>query len=248
MLEPSTMPEAADLPRQIETPGAAPQRKSAREAVSRTAAQIIVYDVLRVLARIAVVLLFRMRCKGRKNIPADGPVLVCANHQSSLDPPLIGLAFDRRLNYLARKSLFSNPVFRRIIEFLDAIPIDRDGTGLGGLKETLRRLKRGELVLLFPEGSRTRDGQMSPLKPGFIAVARRSRAPLLPAAIDGAFDVLPPDTWLPRPATVHVVIGRPITADEADALDDDALLAELERRLRDCHARAQNGRRGGGKR
>lgn len=213
-----------------------------KRSADRSLAQIWVYDLFRVVARLATVLLLRMRCKGRRHIPASGPALVCANHQSVLDPPLIGLAFDRRLNYLARRSLFKSRLFAAFIEFLDAIPIDRDGSGLGGLKETLRRLKRGEMVLIFPEGTRTRDGEVSPLKPGFVSVARRSRAPLLPVGLDGAFDVLPTGAVLPRPTVVHLVIGEAISPEQAAELDDDALVAELEARIRRCHAEAREGR------
>lgn len=215
----------------------------ARPAGERTRAQVVVYDLFRVAARLTTVLLLRMRCKGREHIPAEGPALVCANHQSVLDPPLIGLAFDRRLNYLARQTLFKSRLLAAVIHFLDAIPIDRDGSGLAGLKETLKRLRRGEMVLIFPEGSRTRSGEVSPLKPGFVAVARRSRAPLLPVGLDGAFNVLPPGAVLPRPATVHLVIGEAMSAEQVAALDDDALVAELERRIRACHAKARRGRR-----
>lgn len=213
-----------------------------KQGAGRTRAQIWVYDLFRVAARLATVLLFRMRCKGRGHIPETGPALVCSNHQSMLDPPLVGLAFDRRLNYLARQSLFKSRLFGAFIKFLDAIPIDRDGSGLAGLKETLRRLKRGELVLIFPEGTRTRSGEVSPLKPGFVSVARRSRTPLLPVALDGAFHALPPGAVLPRPVVVHLVIGEAITPEQAAKLDDEALVAELEARIRRCHAEARAGR------
>ncbi|MEQ8788549.1 MAG: lysophospholipid acyltransferase family protein [Pirellulaceae bacterium] len=220
-----------------------PRSAGAKRPADRSLAQIVAYDMFRMAARLTSVLFLRMRCKGRENIPAAGAALVCANHQSLLDPPLIGLAFDRRLNYLARQSLFKSRLLGAVIHFLDAIPIDRDGSGLAGLKETLRRLKRDELVLIFPEGTRSRDGEVSPLKPGFVAVARRSRAPLLPVGLDGAFDALPPGAVLPRPRIVHLVIGKAITPEEADALDDKALVAELESRIRKCHAEARNGRR-----
>ncbi len=93
--------------------------------------------------------MFRIRCHGRQNIPTSGPLIVCANHQSFLDPALVGLCFDRRLNYLARKSLFRFLPFRLLFLFLDAIPLDRDGQGPAGLRESMRRIKRGEGVLLF---------------------------------------------------------------------------------------------------
>ena len=207
--------------------------------MQRTLTQRLGYDALRVLARMAAVGLFRLRVEGRENWPATGGGLVCANHQSFFDPPLVGLTCPRRMNYLARDSLFRVPVLSQLIAFLDAIPIDREGGGLAGLKETLRRLKGEELVLIFPEGTRSRDGEVAPLKPGFIAVARRSRAPLVPVALDGAFQAWPRTARLPRLTRLAVVIGPPIGADEVETLSDDELLAELEQRMLTCHSRAR---------
>lgn len=207
--------------------------------MQRTLAQRVGYDTLRVLARLAAVPLFRLRVEGRENWPTTGGGLVCANHQSFFDPPLVGLTCPRRMNYLARDSLFRVPVLKQLIAFLDTIPIDREGGGLAGLKETLRRLKAQELVLIFPEGTRTRDGEVAPLKPGFIAVARRSRAPLIPVAIDGAFQAWPRTAWLPRLTRLAIVIGPPIPPAEVESLSDDDLLAELEQRILTCHSRAR---------
>jgi 1-acyl-sn-glycerol-3-phosphate acyltransferase len=203
------------------------------------------YNAIRVLARLAGVVAFRIRCHGRRLLPADGGALICANHQSFMDPVLIGLACDRRLNYLARKSLFDIAPLRWLIEFLDAIPIDRDGLGLEGLKETLRRLKRGEMVLIFPEGTRTTDGRVAPLKPGFCSLARRGKAPLVPVGIDGAFDAWPRSSPWPLPAVIHVCIGEPITPEQAATFDDDQLVAELHRRILACHTLARRGRQAG---
>ena len=200
------------------------------------------YEVLHVICRLGAVVLFRTRVAGRQHLPATGGALVLANHQSQLDPVLVGLASDRRLNYLARQTLFRFAPFRWLIQSFDAIPIDREGIGLGGLKETLKRLKRGELVLIFPEGTRTCDGEVAPLKPGFIALARRGGAPLVPVGIDGAFQAWPRSQALPCQAVIHLVFGPPLAQAEMARLDDNALLAEVESRIRACHALARLGR------
>jgi 1-acyl-sn-glycerol-3-phosphate acyltransferase len=169
----------------------------------------------------------------------EGGGLVCANHQSLFDPPFIGLTCQRRMNYLARDTLFRIPGLKQLIAFLDAIPIDREGGGLAGLKETLRRLKAGELVLIFPEGTRTHDGEVAPLKPGFIAVARRSRVPLVPVGLDGAFQAWPRSAKLPRLGRIGIVIGEPIRPEQVAEFSDEDLLAELEQRILTCHAQAR---------
>jgi 1-acyl-sn-glycerol-3-phosphate acyltransferase len=202
--------------------------------MSRSLTKRFGYAVVHCTARLLGVLLFGVRVFGRHHLPPHGGALVCANHQSYLDPVIVGLALDRRLNFLARATLFRNPLFRVVIEFLDAIPIDREGSGIAGLKETLRCLKQQELVLVFPEGTRTPDGQLQPLKSGFCAVARRGGQPILPVALDGAFEAWPRSQRWPRLAKLCVVIGEPIAPSLIASLDDIALTAELERRLQAC--------------
>lgn len=197
---------------------------------------------LKYLARMIAIFACQLRCGGRELVPAAGGALMLSNHQSMLDPVLVGVSCNRRLNYVARKTLFKFAPFRWLINSVDAIPIDREGSGFGGLKETLKRLKRGEIVLLFPEGTRTPDGAVQAMKPGFIVIARRSQVPLIPVAVDGPYDAWPRQQKLPRPATINVQFGPAITPEEVKALDDTQLLAEVERRIRACHQRARASR------
>ena len=204
--------------------------------------QRLVYSAFRVMARLTGVACLGLRCFGRENMPHQGAVLVCSNHQSTLDPVLLGLTFDRRLNYLARKSLFRFAPFGWLIDFLDAIPIDREGGGLAGLKEALRRLRRGEMVLIFPEGTRSRDGEVGSLETGFCALARRGEVTLLPVGIDGAFQAWPRSAWLPSLAMIHIRVGTPIAPPTVKRFSDEMLVQELERRIKACHADARASR------
>jgi 1-acyl-sn-glycerol-3-phosphate acyltransferase len=194
------------------------------------------YQFLRWLIYLTGVLAYGVRYWGRENIPKDGPVLVVSNHQSHFDPPLIGAGSTRRMNYLARETLFHFAPLGWLIRTVDAIPIDRDGLGLNGIKESLRRLKRGEMVLIFPEGTRTRDGAVAPFRPGFTVLAARTKAWILPVAIEGAFEAWPRSQKLPRLGTIHVCYGRPIPPEEVVGCDERELLAVVERRVRQCHA------------
>jgi 1-acyl-sn-glycerol-3-phosphate acyltransferase len=193
------------------------------------------YDFLRVLCRALCVVVFRIRVFGRQHVPSSGGVLILSNHQSHLDPILVGLSCDRRLNYLARDTLFGFAPFRWLINSLDAIPLDREGIGLGGLKESLKRLRAGEMLLIFPEGTRTRDGNVGQLKPGFLALARRSNAALLPVAIEGAFEAMPRRSLLPQPAMIYVQFGPPLYPAEFANWDDETLLQAIDERVRHCH-------------
>jgi 1-acyl-sn-glycerol-3-phosphate acyltransferase len=194
------------------------------------------YDFLRVFFRLIGVAFFRIRVFNRQCVPHTGGVLIVSNHQSHLDPILVGLSCDRRLNFVARQTLFGFAPFRWLINSLDAIPLDREGIGLGGLKESLRRLKSGEMLLIFPEGTRTRDGEVGQLKPGFLALARRANVPLLPVAIDGSYDAWPKRHQFPGLAVIHIRFAQPLSPEEMAQFDDESLLAEVDRRIRQCHA------------
>ncbi len=192
------------------------------------------YDFSRVAVRTLGWLFFRLTFKGSENFPTDGAALVCSNHQSYLDPILAGAMCDRRLNYLARENLFHSKLFGGLIRFYDAIPVKRDGMSLAGLKETLRRLKRKEMVLIFPEGTRTPDGEIQTLKPGFCVLARKSKVPIVPMSISGAFDVWPKGAKLPRLARVCLTAGQPISVEQIAAMSDEKLMELIEQRIQEC--------------
>jgi 1-acyl-sn-glycerol-3-phosphate acyltransferase len=194
------------------------------------------YGFLRMILRIIGVLMFQVRHSGRKNIPSEGGVLVVCNHQSFFDPPLVGMASRRRMNYLARDSLFRFSPFGWLINSVDAIPIDREGMGLAGIKESLRRLKRGEMVLIFPEGTRTPDGQIKPFRPGFTSLAVRSGAAILPVAIEGAYKCWPKNQLFPHPGKIRIDYGQPILPQDYKDMDERDLVALVEKRVRQCHA------------
>ncbi|MGA2060409.1 MAG: lysophospholipid acyltransferase family protein [Thermoguttaceae bacterium] len=196
------------------------------------------YSFLRVVVQIAAVLVFGVRHSGQKNIPSQGGVLVVPNHQSHLDPPLVGMACRRHMNYLARETLFDFAPFAWLIRSINAIPIDREGFGIAGIKESLRRLKRGEMVLIFPEGTRTPDGQVKQFRPGFTSLAVRSRAAILPVAIAGAFQCWPKTRTFPRPGKIRVHYGRPILPQEYEGLNEQELVNLVENRVRQCQAEA----------
>ena len=200
------------------------------------------YAFLKYLARLTAVVMFRIRCRGREFVPSAGGGLVLCNHQSNLDPVLVGLSSHRQLNYVARLTLFRFAPLGWLLRSLDSIPIDREGTGVGGIKETLRRLKRGELVLLFPEGTRTPDGEVQAIKPGFSALARRSGVPLIPVAVAGAFEAWPRHRPFPQCGVIHVQFGAPIEPADVAQLTDEQLVQEVERRIRACQTQARQSR------
>jgi 1-acyl-sn-glycerol-3-phosphate acyltransferase len=194
------------------------------------------YDSAKVVVRLGLVLAFRIRYSGLDNIPSDGGLLVVSNHQSHLDPPLVGAGFPRRMNYLARDTLFRFAPFAWLIRSFNAIPIDREGGGLSGMKQTLRRLKRGETVLVFPEGTRTHNGEIAPFRAGLATLAIRGNAAIVPTTIEGAFDVWPRQRNYPLPSTIHVHFSRAVLASQLAEFSEQALVREVELRVRQGQA------------
>lgn len=197
--------------------------------------QYLFYRSVRTIAAWVGVFVFNMRCYGREHTHVDGGALILSTHQSHFDPLLIGVTFNERLNYLAKRSLFKSKLLGAVISLLNAIELDRDRSGLAGLKETLQRLKSGKKVLIFPEGTRCLDGKIATLKPGFISVARRSRVPLIPVAITGAYEALPRSQRFPLRLPLRVAVGPAITAEEVASLEDEPLLALVTERLQQCY-------------
>jgi 1-acyl-sn-glycerol-3-phosphate acyltransferase len=145
-----------------------------------------------------------------ERVPATGPAILAANHESLIDPPLVGGGLSRALNYLARESLFNLPVMGRILRDVNAVPVDRDGGGAAGLRAILSRLLDGGAILLFPEGTRTPDGKIHPARSGIGLTVIKSQAPVIPVRIFGTYQAWGRHYTLPRPGKVAVKYGRPL--------------------------------------
>ena len=142
-------------------------------------------------------------------MPATGPVLLVANHLSFLDVFLLGISVRRPLNYVARSTLFL-PGLGFLIRSVGGFPIQREGMGASGMKETLRRLRNGGIVTLFPEGTRSPDGQLAPLKSGIAVLVSRAGVPVVPAGIAGTYEAWPRSQLLPAFKPIRIHFGPPI--------------------------------------
>ncbi len=153
--------------------------------------------------------LFGLRIIGEEHLITEGPVLVASNHQSFLDPPLIGNLYKDEMVYLARKTLFTG-ITRWLYTKWNAIPVDQDRPDMASLKTIIRKLKEGHRVLVFPEGERTMDGKLGEAAPGIGLVAVKSGVPIQPVRISGAREALPRGSGRIRLARITVSVGPPI--------------------------------------
>ena len=169
-----------------------------------------IYRLGWLLFRFIFTFYFRWRVYHPEHLPLTGPVILASNHASFIDPPLVGAGVQRELNYLARKSLFRLPVAGAILRAVNAVPVDREGGGAAGLKAILDRLLAGGGIILFPEGTRTRDGKLQPARSGIGLTVIKSNAPVVPVRVFGTFEAYGRHLKFPRPRPVAVKYGQPM--------------------------------------
>ena len=153
---------------------------------------------------------FRWRVYHPERVPTTGPVILASNHTSFLDPPLVGSGLRREINYLARESLFRFPGIGTLLRSWNAVPVDREGGGARGLRHILDRLLAGGAIILFPEGTRSRDGRLQPARSGIGLTVIKSTAPVVPVRVFGTHEAYGRRHTLPRPRPVAVKYGHPL--------------------------------------
>jgi 1-acyl-sn-glycerol-3-phosphate acyltransferase len=186
------------------------------------------YATSRVILRSLLRMFFRFQVHRVDRVPLQGPVLLASNHQSYLDPPIIGVPLMRPMAYLAKKELFDNPIFAGYIRRLNAFPVDQNKGDIGAMRQSLDILKAGWALAVFPEGSRTFDGELQPAQKGMGLMIKRAKATVVPAVLDGSFDAWPRSSTFPRPRPVSVLYGEPtdlshLSVDDVRKWTDDTL-------------------------
>ncbi len=156
---------------------------------------------------------FRLKIVGRENFPMTGPVIVAPNHASFLDPIIVGVGAPRKLSYLARDTLFRFRPFAKALKWAHVSPIKRERGDVNAFKAALSKLKQGEPLLIFPEGTRSKDGNLQEPKSGIGFLQNNSRAVILPCYVKGSLDAWSRYSRFPRPNRVSVYFGRPLNLD-----------------------------------
>ena len=166
----------------------------------------IFYNLAKLLARV----FFRMRVVHPERMVESGPLILAVNHTSYFDPPLAGICSRRGVYYLARKTLLQWPFFGPLFPAMNVIPVERDGNDMSALREVIKKIKEGNGVVLFPEGTRSRDGNIQPARAGIGLVIAKTGAPVLPMRIFGAYDAFPKNSKRLHFTQITVVIGEPL--------------------------------------
>jgi 1-acyl-sn-glycerol-3-phosphate acyltransferase len=172
------------------------------------------------------------RVEGLSHLPASGPVILCANHRSWLDPPLVGGAVPRRVHFMAKEELFRYPLFGPFLRLLGAFPVRRHTADRGALRSAVRVLRRGGVVGMFLEGTRSRTGRLGPARPGAVWLAVTTGAPVVPVAISGSYRrggglVV----RLGPPVDMSAYRGQRLRGAELETLANEVIMAAIARAL-----------------
>jgi 1-acyl-sn-glycerol-3-phosphate acyltransferase len=171
---------------------------------------------------------FGFKSTGSEVVPMRGRIILAANHQSALDPPAVGIATKRELHFLAKKELFSIPLLGTAIKNLNSIPLDRGAGDIKALKTFISILENDDAVILFPEGTRSKDGQMKEAKEGVGFLAMRTKSDIIPVYVSGTFQ--PKKAFLRKPA-IKVAFGRRIYLKDYENFDLD--MRDLYKKISD---------------
>ncbi len=172
---------------------------------------------------------FRLGGDGLECVPATGGLLLAVNHASFLDPVLVGLVMRRPIHFMARDTLFKKNGFGWLLRAVHSVPVRREGASRNSLRAVLDLLEEGRVVLVFPEGTRSRDGRFGKFRNGIVKMSQLAGVPVLPVVVGGSHRALGRGAWLPRPARTRVYFGDPLVFEAKE--DADAAVARLRERM-----------------
>ena len=152
----------------------------------------------------------RLTVHYKETIPESGPYILVVNHLSYLDPIYMGIAFPRKLHFMAKQEAFKYPIIKWLLLKLGAFPVNREKADIKAIKTSISILKSGRILAIFPEGTRHEQLQLDEIKNGAAYLAIKTGAPIIPAYISGTDQVMPKGQWLIKPKKVSIYFGSPI--------------------------------------
>ena len=191
------------------------------------------WKLAQTITRVFTTVVFDLKVFGRDNVPDEGGALMISNHQSFLDPAILGAQLRRPMSYLAKSELWHNPLLGWLITRLNAFPVRQGAGDVGAIKETIARLQEGHLLNIYPEGSRTEDGELLPIQAGVALVIRKAKVPVIPAVVDGSFGAWPKGRKLFQRHPIRVLYGKPV---QLDHLKPKEMVEVIDRTFREMLA------------
>jgi len=177
----------------------------------------LLYSIMRALIVVISKIWFRLEIIGAENLPKKGGVLLVPNHASNVDPTTIACLLPRQVHFLAKEELFTG-FLGWFLPKVNAHPLKRSGIDRAAIRLCRDILKQGHVLMIFPEGQRTKTGELLPPKPGAALIAAQARVPLVPAYIEGSLQAMPTGASMIKPHKIRVYIGQPFTLEDIDVV------------------------------
>lgn len=190
------------------------------------------YRLLQPFAKALAWLLFRPKVVGAENIPPRGGVLVVSNHPTYLDPILLAAFAPRPFGFVAKRPLFFMPIVRTFLWLTDCVPVEQDAPDRRALRLSIQKLRSGDALVIFPEGTRSDHGKLRPFQLGPAMVAVEAQVPVVPCGLAGFYEAWKLEAPLPRPARVAIVFGEPFIPHLTNNLPKRELLELITQRMR----------------
>lgn len=182
----------------------------------------MLYYILRPIGALICKALFRLRLKGSENLPKKGKMIIAANHSSYLDPIVISVSVPRRIKWIVQKPIYHLWWLKWFFVLTKMIPEN------GAIENSLSLLNKDEILGIFPEGGRSRDGSLRAGKEGVAVLALKTAAPVIPCAIRGAFEAYPPRALFPKPRRIKILMGKPIKFKAVEKPDGQTVSSALD--------------------
>lgn len=180
----------------------------------------MLYKILRAIIGVLFRILYRIELVNGENLKKDGKLIICANHIHDFDPVIISVLTKNQIFWMAKKELFENKIFGKFLSKLGAFPVDRESAALSTLKHSMKILKEGNILGIFPEGTRVKKMDLENAKPGVVLISTSTKTPILPVYIDTTY----------RPfSKIRIVVGEKMEfykTDEKISKDDYKELGE----------------------
>lgn len=204
----------------------------------------MVYKIVRYIGCVLSFLFFPIRIKGENILNKKGSLILAANHVSYMDPVVLGIATKRQIHFMAKKEIFKVPILGFIIRCLGAIPIDREKATPESIKRAFSILRDGRVLGIFPEGTRSLNGEILELNAGLIKIALKTSAPIIPIGINGTFEIYPSNSKYPKihkRKKIYINFGKPIYLDSKRMKDikyQEQCLAFIKNNIRELTSTA----------
>ncbi len=181
------------------------------------------YKIGRAFFWILFKIFFRLEIKGRECLPKGKGFILVSNHISYLDPIVLGVGCTQKLHFMAKEELFRNSCFSWLLHKVNAFPLRRKGADLAAIRTAIKRVNAGGALLIFPEGTRSRDGKLGPGQEGVGFLVDKLNVPVIPAFIKGTDKAMPKGSGFIRPAKISVRFGKQIPLERRVAYSDVAV-------------------------